>query len=167
MQALSLYKITHELESLLDGGIDEDGVISEELGAMLARFEDKGKAVTAYILNQTATADAVDETIKHLEKRALSFRNRAESLKAYLRDNMKRSGITQISSDDGTFTAKLYLDRDESVEIFDKAQIPIAYMTTPKTPEPQPDKARIKASLKAGTDVPGAKITKRDRLTIS
>jgi len=167
MNSLSLYKITHELESLLDGGIDEDGVISDELGAMLARFENKGKAVIAYILNQEATAAAVNREAEKLAKKAVAFERRAESLKEYLRDNMKRSGITQISAEDGTFTAKLYLERDESIEIFDEAQIPIAYMTIPKPPESKPDKARIKASLKAGTDVPGAKIAKRDRLTIS
>jgi len=169
MKALSLYKITHELESLLDTGIDEDGVMSEELGAMLAKFEDKGRAVTAYILNQDATANAIDEAIKKLEKRAVSYRNRGESLKTYLRENMKRTGITEISADDGTFTAKLYLDRDTSVEIQDEKQIPIAYMRTPepKPPVATPDKAAIKKSLEAGTDIPGARLLKKDRLTIN
>jgi hypothetical protein len=36
----------------------------------------------------------------------------------------------------------------------------------PKPPVAAPDKKAIKAALDAGTDVPGARIVKKDRLTI-
>ncbi len=165
-KSLSLYTISTELETILDNGIDEDGVISEELGDMLAKFEDKGKAVAAYILNQDATADAIDEAIKKLEKRAVAYKKKSETLRTYLQDNMKRANIMQISADDGTFSVKLFLERDPSVEIFNEGQIPNAYMTKPSMPEAKPMKKEIGDAIKAGIDVPGARIVKSDRLSI-
>jgi hypothetical protein len=165
MQSLSLYSAADALAPLLDQ-IDEDGVISGELAAALAQFEGKGKAVAAYILNQEATISAIDNTIKVWEGRADALRKRSDALKRYLLDNMKRTGVTQIIADDGTFAAKLYLERDKSVEIFDEKQIPVAYLSMPEPPAPKPDKKRIKASLDAGTDVPGARILRKDRLEI-
>lgn len=166
MTALTLYSAAEELTPLLDQIDPETGEMSEELGAALAKFEGKSKAVVAYILNQDATADAIDEAIKKLEARAVSLRKRADHLRAYLRDNMKRCGISQISADDGTFTAKLYVERDASVEVFDAKQLPPAYLRQPKVPEPAPDKTGIKKALESGLDVPGARIVKKDRLEI-
>lgn len=166
MRALTLYDASEHLSLLLDQIDPETGEMSEALGAALSKFEGKSQSIAAYILNQEATADAIDEAIKKLEKRAMGFRKKADSLKQYLQDNMKRAGITQITADDGTFTAKLYRERDVSVEIFESKLIPIAYMRQVPPPEPAPDKNRIKESLKAGTDVPGARLLKKDRLEI-
>jgi uncharacterized protein (DUF2384 family) len=167
MTSLTLYKVTEELVPLLDGGIDpETGELSAELGEALTKFEGKGQAVAAYILNQDATADAIDEAIKKLEIRAMAFRKRAESLRRYLRESMARTGITAITADDGTFAVRLYRDRDASVEIFDEKQIPKDYMNTPQTPEPKPDKKKIADAIKSNADVPGARIVKKDRLEI-
>lgn len=166
MTRLSLYTAAEDLAPLLDQIDPETGEMSEELGTALSKFEGKSKAVTAYILNEEATADAIDEAIKKLEAKAIAHRKRSDYFRAYLRDNMKRCGMTLISADDGTFTAKLHPARDESVEIFDPKQIPLAYLREPKPPAPAPDKNRIKESLKAGLDVPGARIIKKDRLEI-
>jgi hypothetical protein len=87
-------------------------------------------------------------------------------LRDYLKTHMALAGITEIKDDTGTFKAKLLKDRDEAVEVFDAAQVPVNYMTDPKPPEPAPDKALIKKALKDGFDVPGARIVKRDRLEI-
>jgi hypothetical protein len=165
MFAISLYKAAEELAPLLDT-IDEDGCIPPELEAALAQFEGKGLSVTAYILNCDRTAQMIHDAAETMDKRAAPFEKRAERLRQYLADNMKRTGITDLTC--AEFSAKLQIERDASVEVFDDKQIPAAYMRTPepKPPVPTPDKKAIKAALDAGADVPGARIVKKDRLTI-
>ena len=53
-----------------------------------------------------------------------------------------------------------------AVDIFDALSIPADYMTTPKPPAPAPDKAKIKDAIKAGQEVPGARLTQSTRLSI-
>lgn len=161
---LSLYSAADELAPLLDQ-IDEDGVISEELQQALSVFEGKGIAVTAYILNCEANAKMIEDAADKMKERAKPLKNRAERLKQYLADNMKRTGINELTCTQ--FSAKLYINRDDSVEITDAKLLPIEFMREPKPVEPSPDKVAIKKALKLGNDVNGARLVYKDRLTIS
>lgn len=165
MTTIALYKVAEELIPLLET-IDEDGCIPPELEAALAAFEGKGASVAAYILNCTKHAEMIHQAAMDMDARAAKFEKRAESLKEYLRINMKRTGITEISSPE--FNVKLHIDRDSKVEIFDEKQIPAAYMRTPepKPPVAVPDKKLIADHIKQGKEVAGARVVKSDRLTI-
>lgn len=170
MHALSLYTLSNEVERLLSGDDAYDAETGELSPALLEALEatkDKGANVAAYILNMGAQLDAMTEHMLRIKERHEALANRQEKLREYLQANMKRTGITEIAANDGTFLVKLYIERDASVEIYDEKQIPAQFLTTPKPPEPKPSKAEIGKALKAGQDVPGARIIKRDRLTIS
>ena len=160
---ISLYQAADELEPLLDQ-IDEDGCISADLGEALKVFEGKGLGVTAYILNCEAQAAMIIEASKKMAERAKPIQTRADRLKLYLLDNMKRTGITEIKC--AEFIAKLDIGRDESVEIFESALVPAMYMNEPKVMEAQPNKIAIKKAIKEGKEVQGARIVAKDRLTI-
>lgn len=166
MTAISLYKAADELAPLLDQ-IDDDGCISPELEAALSQFEGKGLSVTAYILNCEKTAQMIHDAAEAMDKRAAPLENRAKRLRQYLADQMKRTGVTEITCPE--FSAKLYPERDAKVDVFDEKQIPAAYMRTPepKPPVAAPDKKAIAEAIKAGKEIPGARIVKSDRLTIA
>lgn len=169
MTTLSLYKVADDLGALLESGIDpETGEMSAELGAALAKFEGKAEAVTAFILNADATADAVRAAAKKLLDRAEAMERRADRLRHYLAFNMKRTGTTSIKAQDGSFEARLHLERDASVVILDERQLPAEFLRTPepKPVVPVPDKKRIAQAIKDGAEVPGAKIVRHDRLVI-
>ena len=166
MTTLSLYSAADTLAPLLDQ-IDEDGVMSEELASALSVFEGKGAAVTAYILNMDRNAEMIRHAAEAMAKRAEPLEKRSERLRVYLADQMKRAGITEIVANDQSFSATLHIERDASVEIFDPAQLPVEYMTVPKAPEARPNKTAISSAIKAGKEVAGARIVKRDRLTLS
>lgn len=166
MTAISLYKAADELAPLLDQ-IDDDGCISPELETALAQFEGKGLSVTAYILNCEKTAQMIHDAAEAMDKRATPLENRAKRLRQYLADQMKRTGTTELSC--AEFSAKLYVERDAKVDVFDEKQIPMQYMRLPepKPPVAAPDKKAIADAIKKGEDVPGARIVKSDRLVIA
>jgi len=163
MTNISLYQAANDVAALLDQ-VDEDGVYPDEIFQALEKFENKGVAVTAYILNCEAQAQMISDAAKKMQERAKPLVARSERLRAYLKDSMKRTGTSEIKCPE--FIAKLEFERDASVEIFDLKQIPADYMHEPKPVEPQPDKTLIKKAINDGFDVPGAKIVKNDRLTI-
>ena len=102
---------------------------------------------------------------KHLMDKARIAHKKSDWLRQYLLAHMSSCGISEIRSDDGTFRVSLQIERDESVLIFDEAQLPADYMKeTPATFTP--DKKLITKSIKDGFEVPGAKLVKKDRLTI-
>lgn len=161
----SLYQITSDFVSMLDAAFDP------ETGEALPAFEEqralignKINQVAAYILNTELDAKMADEVMKRVKARKEAAERKAEHLRDYLSANMKASGITEIRSDDGSFAVKLYPDRDESVELEEGATFPDELCADPKPPAPS--KAKIKDAILAGQPIAGAKIIRKDRLTI-
>ena len=69
-----------------------------------------------------------------------------------------------LPQSDGTFKATLHIGRDEAVKIEEGATFPPELCNDPKPPTPS--KTKIKAAIKAGEAVAGARIVRKDRLTI-
>ena len=160
---LSLYQITQDLRELLDSAFDPD------TGEALPVFEEKralwgskANGVAAYILNTEADAFQCKAAIERIKALQAATERKAERLRAYLAENMKASGISEIKGQG--FAVKLYPDRDESVEIDEGAKFPAALCADPK--DPPPSKSKIKAAILAGQPVAGARIVRRDRLSI-
>jgi len=119
----------------------------------------------AYVLNTLATADMIDAHIRLMTAKKKALTNNAERAREALKQIMQATGVTSFKSDDRTFAATLALGRDESVDVFDEAQLPADYLReVPATTAP--DKTLIKKAMKDGFDVPGARLVQRDRLTI-
>lgn len=164
---LSLYTLADDyaraLAELPETGLDEQTII-DTLEGLQGAVEVKAQNVAAYCLNVEAEAEAIDAIADKLAKRADALRNRTEHLRSYLMFNMKRSGITEIKAIDGTFSAKIR-QNPEAVFIADAESIPSDYdRIIPERREP--DKAKIKADLKAGKDVPGCKLVRGERLEL-
>lgn len=152
-----LYEITgqfRELAALADGA-DEDLAVAvrDTMGAIEAEFNDKALAVSHVILNFDADIAALDSEIDRLQERKRLITNRQKQIKDYLRENMEAAGITKISCP--LFTITLAKGR-ESVVVDDENSIPDDLMRV-KT-EIAPDKTAIAAKIKAGEEVPGARL---------
>jgi hypothetical protein len=162
---ITLYNAAETVRELLEQIDPETGELPEGFEQARAIVATKAQAVAAFILETNAQADMVEGHAKALLARVKTARKRSDWLKQYLQSHMGAAGVLSIQSDDGTFSAKLDKERDESVEIFDEAQLPADYMREiPATTEP--DKALIKKAMKDGFEVPGARLVKKDRLTI-
>jgi len=165
---MNLYEISNEYlataQQLAELDLDEQ-TITDTLEAAQWPVEEKGRALSAVILNMRAEADMVNDAIKKLSHRAKAIESRAQALHDYLLINMKRTGITEIKALDGTFKAKLYRERDASVVIDSENLIPADYMREIPA-RCEPDKILIKKAISDGYEVPGAHIVKKDRLEI-
>lgn len=143
----------------------ETGEIVENYADSRELFQHKAVACVAYAKEEAATLESAKAMVKDMLDKLAAREKRLDRFKAYLADCMKATGITEVKHDLGLFGAKLYLDRDESVELEDGAIFPPALCNDPKPPAPS--KTKIKAAIKAGEEVAGACIVRRDRLAIA
>lgn len=162
---ITLYQAADSVRDLLDQIDPETGELPEGFEQARALVATKAQACAAFILDNEAQADMVEQHAKSLLDRVKTARKRSQWLRQYLSSHMAAAGVMSIKSDDGTFTAKLDLGRDESVDVWDAAQVPADYMREIPA-KYEPDKTLIKRALKDGYDVPGAKLTAKDRLTL-
>lgn len=160
----SLYQLAHEFRQQLDDLFDEDGCAKPEFDEFRVQLGNKINQVAAYVLNVELEAEQAKAAIKRIKALQESRERKAARLREYLADNMKVSGITEIKAADGSFEAKLYIDRDESVVIDEGVTFPPELCNDPKPPEPS--KTKIKKAILAGEAVKGAHIVRKDRLTI-
>src|SRR5690554_2110404 len=152
-----LYELTEQFKELstLAETADEDMsvAIRDTLEAIQGEFDEKAKAVATVALNIDLDLEQIDLAISRLQERKRIIKNRHESLKEYLRENMEAAGITKISHP--LFTITLAKGREVAV-IEDESALPDELMRV-KT-EVAPDKNAIAAKLKSGEEVPGARL---------
>jgi hypothetical protein len=165
MNDVTLYRAAEDVRELLEQIDPETGELPAEFEQAREIVASKAQAVAAFILQNDAQAAMVEAHAKSLMDRAKTAKKRSEWLREYLRTHMSRCGIREIASDDGTFKASLAIGRDESVEVFDAAQVPADYMREVPA-KTEPDKTLIRAAMKDGFQVPGARLVARDRLTL-
>lgn len=162
---MKLYEITEEVLLALDAGFDEEtGESLAGFDDMRALWSDKSQYVAAYILNMDAGVKALADAETKISVRRKQAERKAAWMRQYLLDNMARLGITKIDAADMAFQVVRYPARDESVEIDDGAVFPPELCADPKPP--LPSRTKIKAAILAGQPVSGARIIRRDRLTI-
>jgi len=161
---ISLYKAAEQVRDLLDQIDPETGEMPEGFDQARALVATKSQACAAFIIENEAQADMVEAHAKALLERVKAARKRSVWLKQYLAGHMAACGIQKLSSDDG-LTVKLDVGRDESVEIYDPQLIDMHYLREIPA-KYEPDKMLIKAALKDGHDVQGARLIRKDRLTI-
>ena len=76
---------------------------------------------------------------------------------------MQTCGISKVESP--LFKISLQ-NNPPSVDIYEPGLIDSEYMRQPETPPPVPDKTALKAALKAGIEVQGAKLVQSQRLVV-
>lgn len=152
-----LYEITGQFKELqtLAETADEDLAVAirDTMGAIEGEFNDKALAVSRLILNLDSDVGALDAEIDRLQERKRMIQNRQKQIREYLRENMDAAGIKKISCP--LFTITLVQGREVAV-IEDDSLLPDDLVRV-KT-EVSPDKNAIAARLKAGEEVPGARL---------
>lgn len=165
----ALYQLVEQYRSLEALDASEDlplEVIQDTLEGLTGELTVKATNVARYILNIEAMAEAVERASTQMKGRANRMRNRADSIRDYLRRNMQGAGITKIEAVEFVLSLK---KNPPAVVIDDEAAIPADYKVTPEPlppPPPRPDKKLIAKAIKDGFTVTGAHLEQAERLEI-
>ncbi len=162
---ITLHQATETVRTLLDQIDPETGELPEGFEDARALVTHKAVAVAAYILEADRGIESVKAYIKDLNSKVKTEEKRQDWLRRYLQEHMAAAGVTEITDERGVFKASLAVGRDDSVEVFDEAQLPQDYLREIPA-KYEADKTLIKKAIKDGYEVPGARLVKRDRLTI-
>lgn len=165
LTAITLFDLAAQVRESVSHVDPETGEIIETYAENRALFQQKAVACVAYAKEEAATIDAGKAMLKEMAAKIEAREKRLDRFKAYIADCMKATGVKEVGHELGLFSAKLYLDRDESVELDENATFPAELCNDPKPPTPS--KTKIKAAIKAGETVAGARIVRKDRLQIS
>lgn len=159
----SLYVLSHEYRTLAmrlaDTDLD-DQTIADTLEAEAGDLEAKCTATAMVCRNIEATAAAIKEAEGEMKRRREAMERRAEALRRYLLESMLHAGIRRV---DHPMLSLAVKGKAASVQIIDEAQVPAEFFDQPPAPPPKLSKSRIAAAIKAGRDVPGAKLGDDDK----
>jgi len=169
MTSAALYTLTGEylalMNTLADGDFDAQTIADTIEGSGLTEaIAEKACGVEMVARTIEMHVPAIDAEIERLTKLKKQRQTAASALREYLKRNMIAAGITKLESP--LFKIKLQ-DNPPAVDIFDASLVPSEFMTQPAPPPPAPDKTAIKGAIKAGIEVPGARLTVAQRLVVS
>lgn len=151
---MSLYKLTEELEALLDDDEMEESELDEKLKSVCENIQKKGDGISQFLKSLKAQSEALDNEIKNLQARKQSSDNKIERIKQYALDNMNKAGISEIGDlhklkickNGGKLPLKYLLNIEDDDEI--KSTVPEEYLTF----KPIIDTEAIRVSLDEGKE---------------
>lgn len=163
MSNITLFDVAQSVREALAEFDPETGELTDAYTTSRELFERKANACVAYAFEEAGAIEAAEKMLKQMAERVAARKARLVRFHAYLADCMKATGVTKLSVD-GLVSAAFQAGRDESVELEDGATFPPDLCCDPKPPAPS--KTKIKAAILAGQPVAGARIVRKDRLTI-
>ena len=165
MSNITLFDAAQAVREAVNRVDESTGEICESYAASRELFQSKAVACVAYAVEEAHSLDAARAMLKAMQARIEAREKRHMRFQAYLADCMRATGVLEVKHEHGLFVAKLYPERDESVELDEGAQFPPELCNDPKPPAPS--KTKIKAAIKAGEAVAGARLVRKDRLAIT
>lgn len=165
MTALTLYELKGEwrelADKLSDMDLDPQTVADTIEGSDIQiALEEKVQGYEMVARSFEAPIHAIDAEIKRLHALKKASQNRADTLRNRVHQAMRELEIDKIK-------CPLFEVRRQknppSVEVYNADLVPFEFW---KTPEPEIDKAGLKAALQAGKEIEGARLTQSEGLRI-
>jgi len=150
---MTLFEIDQRIEFIFENCTDpETGEIDpgvfDELEKLGIARDVKIESIALYIKNIRADIDALDAEIKSFKARKERAAGTLTRLESYLFKSLDGNKF-RTAKTDVTFR------KTQHVEVSDIYQVPEAYL---RYKAPEADKTAIKAAIKAGNKVPGARL---------
>lgn len=167
MNSPALYEIARayraDADRLAELDLDEQ-TLADTLEAIGGALEEKATNVAFVARNLEALASSIKDAEAQMSSRRKALERRAASLREYILRCMRDAGVQRL---EGPYLRLTVRANPAAVDVFDASQLPAEYMRRPEPPPPAPDKTAIKDALRAGRDVPGARLTQSQRLDIA
>ena len=163
MTALYALAAEYRATALQLADLDLDAqTVADTLEGISDGLMSKAENVGMMVRSIEADASAIKQWAKDAADRAKAMESRADQLRAYMTRCLEDAGIEKVEAPG----IRISWRKSTAVAIDDAALIPAEYMQQKPPPEPEPDKTKIGDALKAGKDVPGAKLDHRRSLQI-
>ena len=167
---MKLYEIRHEITELLDRGFDVDLDTGEvldiapKLDALQMDEREKLEGIALYIKGLNAEAAAIREEEKTLAERRRTKENKAQRLHQYIAEHMTAMAYDALE----TARVKLSFRKSTATEIDESVFMPWAekcgdYL---RYKPAEVDRKLVTEALKAGADIPGARLAERRNLQV-
>jgi hypothetical protein len=133
----------------------DDEAVRNALDGLEMEVSEKASNIMRLGQNISSDISAIDNEIARLTKRKEALSNRERSLKEYLIHNMERTKTKRIEC---PLFSISHVDGKDVVEIESVKDLPGEYVTIKV--EEKPDKRKLLNDLKAGKEIPSAKLVK-------
>lgn len=133
----------------------------ESVLPMIAGTKDKVDATNATLAMYESLAAAARSERDRLAARVRKFERNVERLESYVLATLEASKLDRLDGHTSTLERKL---NPASVVIAEGAELADEFL---RYPDPEPDKVKIKAAIKARRAVPGASLVRLPRLVRS
>lgn len=166
---MKLYEIDSALEKALDAAIDPDtGEIADEAAladveALQLAREAKLEGVALWVKNMEAEAEAVKHEKDVFAKREKALKTKIDAIKTYYLGPALNGEKFKTDRVVMSWRASEAVELDEDVNAYELMEIDPDFV---KLPAPEPNKTAIKAALKEGKEIKGARLVKRLNLQI-
>jgi len=148
---MKLYELTTQLRELQNLDLEPE-LLVDTIEGIQGSLEIKAENLLSVVSNLSSDVEAIDVEIKRLTSRKRTVKARQDWLREYLRSNMEVAGIDKITCPLFTITLRKAL---QVVEVLaDLGDLPEEYVKAVYSP----DKVKIKAALKAGTEITGCSL---------
>lgn len=142
----------------------DDVTLADTLQGLSGDLEVKAQNVVMFAKNLEATAIAIKEAETQMAARRKAIENRAAGLRSYVLTSMQVAGVTKIEC---PYFRVAVQNNPPSVDVYEPGLVPSEFMKQKPPPPPEVDKTAIKEAIKAGREVPGAKLSVGQRLVVA
>lgn len=149
-------------DMLAEYDLDEQ-TLADTLESLSGELETKAVNMAMLARNLEAAAEQVKHAEAEMSKRRKAMENRAARIRQYLLESLRHADLHKI---DCPYFRLSVRKNPPSVVINEAQQIPAKFMRQPEPPPLAPDKQAISEALKAGEDVPGARLVVNQSLQI-
>jgi hypothetical protein len=162
ISTLRLYQISNEYERAIDTLLESEEKDESKIEELKDIFDQKCINVAKYIKNLEAEYEAIKNAIDGMQTRAKKIGTSAETLTAYLKFNMEKTGLLDpIKCPEFAISLR---NNPPSLVIDNDSLIPDMYVVTKEVKSF--DKNAIKKDILDGFDVEGARVENKKSLVI-
>lgn len=159
---MRLHEITEamiELQNIADNDELDDEILRDTFEGLDGAFEDKADQWARFIKDEEADIDAICNEIDRLKARKDRKQKTVDRMRLNLSGYMRAANKTKFK----TALFSYGFRKSQSVEITNEADLPKWALIEQA---PKVSKTEIKEHLKAGEEVPGAKLVENESLQI-
>ena len=139
-------------------------MLADSLDAIQDTREVKWDNIATWIDRNNATEEWIAKRIKELQDKKKYLENQSKNLMTYLTDSIDDAGFKEARTDNHILKPRNY---KASVVISTPDKLPMTFVHTETKTISRPDKKALYAALKAGQEVPAAKLVPNRKTVIN